>query len=276
MNSRSRFASYRTHVFFAISLSLVLAPGAVSAGRLGNAASYMTSATYAGRVFMGRGMVVPARSLVLAPDAVSAGRFGNAVSSMTSATYTARVFIGRGMVVPASELDFYRVAQDRDGDLLSDNWELQHFGDLAQSSTGDGDGDGLDNVAEFLSGTDPTLADSDGDNIPDGWEVLHGLDPLDQSDGVADADNDGMLNIEEFRSNSDPERYVIHLDAGWNLVSLGTQPQEHSVTGIFGDAHSGAVWTWQDGRFQTTTTMQSQKGYWIYAVEQADIEVQLP
>ena len=147
---------------------------------------------------------------------------------------------------------------------------------LAQSSTGDGDGDGLDNAAEFLSGTDPTLADSDGDNIPDGWEVLHGLDPLDQSDGVADTDNDGMLNVEEFRSNSDPERYVIHLDAGWNLVSLGTQPQEHSVTGIFGDAHSGAVWTWRDGRFQTTTEMHPHKGYWVYATEQAEIEVQLP
>ena len=65
------------------------------------------------------------------------------------------------------------------------------------------------------------LADSDSDNIPDVWEVLHGLDTLDQSDGVADTDNDGMLNVEEFRSNSDPERYVIHLDSGWNLVSLG-------------------------------------------------------
>ena len=134
----------------------------------------------------------------------------------------------------------------------------------------------FDKVAEFLSGTDPTVADSDGDNIPDGWEVLHGLDPLDQSDGVADADNDGMLNVEEFRSNSDPERYVIHLDAGWNLVSLGTPPQEHSVTGIFGDAHSGAVWTWQDGRFQTTAEMHPHKGYWVYAIEQAEIEVQLP
>ena len=72
------------------------------------------------------------------------------------------------MVVPASELDFYRTGQDHDDDMLPDNWELQHFGDLAQSSTGDGDGDGdgLDNAAEFLSGTDPTVADSDGDNIP--------------------------------------------------------------------------------------------------------------
>jgi hypothetical protein len=89
----------------------------------------------------------------------------------------------------------------------------------------------FDNVAEFLSGTDPTVADSDG-----------------------------MLNVEEFCSNSDPERYVIHLDAGWNLVSLGTQPQEHSVTGIFGDAHQGAVWMWQDGRFVRATELQPLKG----------------
>jgi|GEM_PF-2517322 hypothetical protein len=63
MNSWNPFASHRTHVFFAISLSLVLEPGAVSAGRLGNAASSMTSATYTARVFVGRGMVVPTSEL---------------------------------------------------------------------------------------------------------------------------------------------------------------------------------------------------------------------
>ena len=56
----------------------------------------------------------------------------------------------------------------------------------------------------------------------------------------------------------------------------GSLLQEHSVTGIFGDAHSGAVWTWRDGRFQTTTEMHPHKGYWVYAIEQAEIEVQLP
>ncbi|MDB4541689.1 hypothetical protein N9192_02215, partial [Akkermansiaceae bacterium] len=45
--------------------------------------------------------------------------------------------------------------EDIDGDQMNDTWELMHFGSLTQSQT-DSDGDGLDNVTEFLANTDPT------------------------------------------------------------------------------------------------------------------------
>ncbi|TVR46267.1 MAG: hypothetical protein EA425_17435, partial [Puniceicoccaceae bacterium] len=38
---------------------------------------------------------------------------------------------------------------------IPDWWELQHFGDLAQSAYGDFDGDGVNNRDEWLDGTDP-------------------------------------------------------------------------------------------------------------------------
>ena len=49
---------------------------------------------------------------------------------------------------------------DSDGDGLPDSWEMAHFGNLNQTATGDYDGDGVDNLQEFLDGTDPTDANS--------------------------------------------------------------------------------------------------------------------
>ena len=46
---------------------------------------------------------------------------------------------------------------DIDFDGLPDDWETLYFGDLSQDASGDYDGDGLSNLAEYLLGTDPTV-----------------------------------------------------------------------------------------------------------------------
>ena len=46
----------------------------------------------------------------------------------------------------------------------------------------DDDGDGLENLAEYLYDTDPTVADSDGDGVDDLSELELGLDPNDPVD----------------------------------------------------------------------------------------------
>jgi hypothetical protein len=56
---------------------------------------------------------------------------------------------------------------DLDGDGMWDSWELTHFGNLNQTGTGDYDGDGMTNLQEFQSGTDPSNQDSDGDGVID-------------------------------------------------------------------------------------------------------------
>ena len=45
---------------------------------------------------------------------------------------------------------------DTDGDGLPDDWELAYFNGLQRDGTGDFDGDGQSDKAEFLAGTDPT------------------------------------------------------------------------------------------------------------------------
>lgn len=71
------------------------------------------------------------------------------------------------------------MAQDEDTDMdgLPDSWEQEHFGNLDQNGTADGDADGLNNTAEYANGTDPMNADTDGDGVNDGTEVAAGTDP---------------------------------------------------------------------------------------------------
>ena len=53
--------------------------------------------------------------------------------------------------------DFQSVNVDSDNDLMPDAWELQHFGNLSQSASGDYDGDGVSNLQEFRNGTNPAV-----------------------------------------------------------------------------------------------------------------------
>ena len=50
--------------------------------------------------------------------------------------------------------------QDTDEDFIDDTWEAQFFGSADRDGTGDFDSDGQSDLAEFLSGTDPTDAKS--------------------------------------------------------------------------------------------------------------------
>ena len=47
------------------------------------------------------------------------------------------------------------VITDSDGDAMDDAWELLHFGTLSRDGAGDYDGDGSNDLSEFLAGTDP-------------------------------------------------------------------------------------------------------------------------
>ena len=92
------------------------------------------------------------------------------------------------------------------------------------STTGDTDGDGLEDWMEALVGTDPNSTNGvpndyyaidpatglfygelydDGDGMPFSWEVKYGLDPQ-RFDGMEDFDDDGWSNYAEFLAGTDP------------------------------------------------------------------------
>ena len=103
------------------------------------------------------------------------------------------------------------LSEDRDGDGLSDVWELANFGNLNETSNGDPDADGLSNLQEFQRTTNPKNADTDNDGLKDGVETKtgqfvsaadSGTDPL-----VADSDGDGLKDgVENPKLPYDPAR----------------------------------------------------------------------
>ncbi len=93
--------------------------------------------------------------------------------------------------------------EDTDGDGMPDNFEIHHFGEISPTGAGDADGDGLTNLEEYESLTNPASWDTDGDAMADAWEILNEMRPL-TDDAGADPDNDGYTNLQEHEGDTDP------------------------------------------------------------------------
>jgi lysophospholipase L1-like esterase len=94
------------------------------------------------------------------------------------------------------EIDVEGVAfKDSDGDGLSDSFERAHSSTASTTALKPGDdpdADGLSNLQEFQSGSDPTKADSDGDTLGDAAEVAGADTRPPTNPALADSDGDGL------------------------------------------------------------------------------------
>ena len=89
-----------------------------------------------------------------------------------------------------------KVTGDYDGDGISD---LAEYEGVTSPIVADGDEDGLNDGAEIAAGTNPNKADTDGDGLADGAEIAGGTDPT-----KADTDDDGYTDGAEIAKGSDP------------------------------------------------------------------------
>ena len=67
-------------------------------------------------------------------------------------------------------------------------------------------------------------------------------------------------------------QFTIHLDAGWNMVSIPVIPADASVDAIFGDNITQPVYKYDAG-YKPVTTLEPKKGYWVLANSAVDISI---
>lgn len=84
--------------------------------------------------------------------------------------------------------------------------------DSTRLAFADDDGDGLNNLRESETGTNPAKADTDGDGMSDPWEIVRGLNPTNPADGAIDPDGDGLTNTREYETGNNP--FVSELSTG--------------------------------------------------------------
>ncbi|MBX3746801.1 MAG: hypothetical protein KF833_15940 [Verrucomicrobiae bacterium] len=146
-------------------------------------------------------------------------------------TTTAAGMADRNAILQGGTLERLAARVDSDGDGLPDAWEMEMFGNLEQTASGDPDGDGLTNAEEFEAGTHPLRADTDGDGLNDGDEVkVHRTNPLKadtDGDGLSDGDEINLYNTDPLNRDTDGDG----LSDGDEVLIHGTDPTKADTDG---------------------------------------------
>ena len=143
-------------------------------------------------------------------------------------TVTVAIIQGNYFVNPTNASASITISDDdvdSDGDGMCDAWEMLKFGNLDATATSDADNDGVNNLQEYLHGTNPHDADTDHDGLPDQWEIAMGTDPL-TADADVDPDHDGLTNMQEYQLGTNPKSADTDGDGmpdGWE-VAHGLNP----------------------------------------------------
>jgi len=121
---------------------------------------------------------------------------------------------------------------DTDQDGIPNYWENKlGLNELsAVDATQDLDADGLNNLNEYLAGSDMYIQDTDTDGLPDNWEYFHGTKVI-EIDHLEDYDQDGLTNFEEHEAGTNPQMIDSDQDQmpdGWE-ISYGLNPNIYSA-----------------------------------------------
>lgn len=166
---------------------------------------------------------------------------------------------------------------DSDSDGMPDGWEIEHSLNPNSNTDreADPDDDGVTNITEYAQQINPQMADSDGDQMSDGWELASGLKPSLAEDATTDTDGDGITNYQEYQRGTDPRKYVLSLKKGWNSIAIARMPNDNLIESIFSQGEVAVVWVWKDGIFVRAKELEPLKGYWVYSLVDAEVNINL-
>ncbi|MBT3468093.1 MAG: hypothetical protein HOK49_14840 [Opitutae bacterium] len=136
---------------------------------------------------------------------------------------------------------------DTDADGMPDDWETANGLDSnTDDADFDPDGDGANNILEFLSGGDPQIAnsfsaDSDSDGLSDALENANNLNPeaettlLEAATKLIDPDEDGITNSLEEKLGLDP----AIAESETSLAIATVDPDEDGFTTLLENSQEG-------------------------------------
>jgi hypothetical protein len=141
---------------------------------------------------------------------------------------------------PNQRLSFPEFEASPDG--MPDGWEMLHFATTDRDGFGDFDGDGVIDLQEYIDNTNPedplsntsTTGDVDGDGLDDRWEVLH-FGSMTAEGAADDFDNDGSTNLQEYQASSDPKlASSTHTDVNGDGIDDVVNFMDFTATGAAG------------------------------------------
>ncbi len=156
-------------------------------------------------------------------------------------------------------------ATDSDGDGIPDFWKERFFGDIDNPDAAAGedpDGDGADNLEEYLRGTDPTVPDEllAGDTIPfSPWENVQ-RDPEVPGNWVVEDFGDGFIGA--WESSNDNRSALDPFRADGESVQAVAEVSFEGPRLILRDV----VWEeeWKDATLETIISVGDDDGNMLY------------
>ena len=167
-------------------------------------------------------------------------------------------------------------AKDSDGDGMPNRWEKAHSLNANHANaSGNPDRDGLTNLTEFQSETDPQDADTDDDGLTDGDEVddfeTDPTDPDTDDDGVEDgeddSDDDGVVDgQEDGEDDEDIAGTISSFDSATGVLTL----QSTLGASITGTLTAETELEWSDCEDGDATTADLVSGTEVSEMEFVD------
>ncbi|MBT4822262.1 MAG: hypothetical protein HON70_41525, partial [Lentisphaerae bacterium] len=164
---------------------------------------------------------------------------------------TGTAFVTLDASTPALTSPVQDARTDTDGDSIADAWERVHFGDLVTAEAGgavagytDTDNDGLNDLYEYLAGTDPNVrsddhvfGDADNDGVQNFREQQYAIHPLDtdtDDDGVPDGDEVAQGNFQAMVGPTDSLRPLVNRALRIGAVDQYAMAQHWALANVGG------------------------------------------